>query len=140
MEKGTRVEQIYNATRLLKEKNIKVAFFIQIGYLGETKEDILKTVQMIKDLLPDDIGISVSYPLPGTKFYEIVRGDMKAKTNWSDSDDLAMMFKNTYPPIYYKRMHHYIHGVYRLVKVPAAPPGLPRRCTLLLLGLKRPDW
>ncbi len=116
MEKGTTVEQIYKAAKLLKEKKIKVAFFIQLGYLGETKEDIHKTIEMIKELLPDDIGISVSYPLPGTKFYEMVKSDLKTKTNWNDSDDLAMMFRNTFRPEYYKRLHHFIHRVYRSKK------------------------
>ena len=67
MDKGTSIEQIKQATKLLKEKNIRVAFFIQYGYSGETKEDISKTITLIKTLLPDNIGVSVSYPLPGTK-------------------------------------------------------------------------
>ncbi len=116
MDKGTTVEQIYQAAKLLKGKNIRVAFFIQLGYLGETKADIKKTIAMIKELMPDEIGISVSYPLPGTKFYETVKNDLKTKTNWSDSDDLAMMFRSTFPPTYYKRLHHYIHRVYRTKK------------------------
>ena len=37
MDKGTTVEQIYEATRLMKEKGIKVGFFIQFGYLGENQ-------------------------------------------------------------------------------------------------------
>jgi anaerobic magnesium-protoporphyrin IX monomethyl ester cyclase len=68
MDKGTKVEQIYEATRLLKQKNIRVAFFLQFGYLDENQEDIHKTIQMVKELMPDNIGISVSYPLPGTPF------------------------------------------------------------------------
>jgi len=116
MDKGTSVEQIYKATRILKKKNIRVALFIQLGYLGETNEDINKTIAMIKDLLPDDIGISVSYPLPGTRFYEIVKNDLTVKTNWSDSDDLAMMFRSTFPPQYYKLLHRHIHNIYRLAK------------------------
>jgi anaerobic magnesium-protoporphyrin IX monomethyl ester cyclase len=28
---------------------------------------------MILDLMPDEMGISVSYPLPGTKFFEKVK-------------------------------------------------------------------
>jgi anaerobic magnesium-protoporphyrin IX monomethyl ester cyclase len=35
MDKGTTVSQIYEASRLMKEKGIKVGFFIQFGYLGE---------------------------------------------------------------------------------------------------------
>ena len=76
MDKETTVEQIYEATRLLKEKNVRVAFFIQFGYLDETQEDIQKTIKMIKELVPDNIGVSVSYPLPGTKFYEKVKDDL----------------------------------------------------------------
>jgi len=113
MDKGTTVEQIYQASKFLKEKNIKVAFFIQFGYLGETKEDIDSTIQMIKELQPDNLGISVSYPLPGTKFYEKVKDDLKLKANWSDSDDLAMMFKGTYHSKYYKKLHRYVHKEYR---------------------------
>src|SRR4030095_1359894 len=68
MDKGTTIEQIYESTRLLKKHNIKTCFFLQFGYTGETKKEISKTVQLVRELMPDDIGISVSYPLPGTKF------------------------------------------------------------------------
>jgi radical SAM superfamily enzyme YgiQ (UPF0313 family) len=118
MDKGTNVEQIYKATRLLKNNNISVSLFLQLGYLNETIEDIKLTIKMVKDLLPDDIGISVSYPLPGTVFYDRVKElpiaiGMKEKSNWTDSDDLAMLFKNTYKPEFYKQLQRYIHKVYR---------------------------
>ncbi|MCH9029327.1 MAG: radical SAM protein [Bacteroidetes bacterium] len=113
MDKGTTVEQIHSATKLLKSKGIKTAFFLQFGYLGEGKEDIQKTIDMVLELLPDDIGISVSYPLPGTVFYEKVKDELKTKANWSDSDDLAVMFESTYPPQFYKKLHRYVHKVYR---------------------------
>jgi anaerobic magnesium-protoporphyrin IX monomethyl ester cyclase len=113
MDKGTQLSQIYDATRLLKLKKVKVALFIQFGYLGETKEDIAKTIDMIKELQPDNIGISVSYPLPGTKFYEMVKNDLNLKSNWTDSDDLAMMFQGTFNSNYYKKLHRYVHKEYR---------------------------
>ncbi len=113
MDKGTTVNQIYEATTLLKKKNIRVAFFIQFGYLKETKNDINETIKMIKELVPDNIGISVSYPLPGTKFYEKVKDDLKLKANWTDSDDLAMLFENTFNSKYYKKLHQYVHKEYR---------------------------
>lgn len=113
MDKQTQVEQIYEATRILKEKNIRVAFFIQYGYLNETKDDISKTIKMITELLPDKIGISVSYPLPGTKFYDIVKEDLKLKTNWEDSDDLAMMFQGTFNSKYYRKLYEYTHKEYK---------------------------
>lgn len=68
---------------------------------------------MIKDLLPYEMGISVSYPLPGTVFYERVKADLKEKTNWTDSDELLLMFHNTYPPEFYKKLHRYAHHEFR---------------------------
>ena len=113
MDKGTTVKQIYEAAKLLKKNGVRVAFFLQFGYLGEKKEDIEKTINMVLDLMPDEIGISVSYPLPGTKFYEIVKEQLEEKSNWTDSDELALMYKGTFSPSYYKKLHRYVHKVYR---------------------------
>lgn len=113
MDKGTTVEQIYQSTRMLREKGIRPSFFIQFGYPGETKDDIRKTIRMINELLPDSLGISVSYPLPGTVFHEKVKADLKEKTNWTDSDELQLMFRNTYQPAFYKQLHRYVHKTYR---------------------------
>jgi anaerobic magnesium-protoporphyrin IX monomethyl ester cyclase len=113
MDKGITIQQIEEATRLLKKHVIRPAFFIQFGYLGETKEDIRLTIRMINRLLPAEIGISVSYPLPGTIFYEKVKQELHVKTNWTDSDELALMFRNTYQPRFYKQLHRYVHQSYR---------------------------
>lgn len=113
MDKGTTIEQIFEATKLLRKNNIHPSFFIQFGYPGETKEDIIKTIGMINQLLPHEIGISISYPLPGTGFYEKVKSDLIEKTNWTDSDELALMFRNTYKPAFYKQLHRYVHKSYR---------------------------
>ena len=116
MDKGTKVAQIYEARRMLQQYGIKTAFFLQFGYLGEQQEDINATIRMVKDCMPDDIGISVSYPLPGTKFFEKVKMDMKQKQNWIDSNDLAMMYRSTFSPAYYKQLYRYVHKVFRLRK------------------------
>jgi anaerobic magnesium-protoporphyrin IX monomethyl ester cyclase len=113
MDKGTTLAQIDESTRLLKEHGIKVGFFLQFGYPGEQREDIDKTMQMILKLMPDEIGISISYPLPGTKFYDTVKKSLEQKQNWTDSDDLDMMFDGAYSSDFYKQLHRYIHSVYR---------------------------
>lgn len=116
MEKGTTIGQIEQATHLLKSKGVRVAFFIQYGYLGEEYPDIQNTLRMIRKLLPDSLGISVSYPLPGTGFHEKVKHDLQQKANWVDSDDLDMMFKNTYQPDFYRVLHTHTHHVFRRAK------------------------
>lgn len=114
MDKGTTVEEIAEATQLLKKKGIEVCFFLQFGYLGETRADIDATLAMLKKLQPHDIGISVSYPLPGTKFYDKVKTLLGEKQNWEVSDDLAMMYPATYSPDFYRRLHRLVHKQFRL--------------------------
>lgn len=114
MDKGITTEQIDACTRLLHEKRVRVAYFLQFGYLGETREDIKKTLEMVQNNRPDDLGISVSYPLPGTKFYDTVRAQMGAKTNWEDSDDLDAMFESTFSSDFYRSLQRFVHHRFRL--------------------------
>jgi anaerobic magnesium-protoporphyrin IX monomethyl ester cyclase len=116
MDKGTTVEQIHEATRRLHANGIRVGFFLQFGYPVETKSDILETIRMVRECIPDEIGISVSYPLPGTKFFESVREKLGEKKNWVDSQDLALLFPGRFVPDYYRVLHKVVHKELRLVQ------------------------
>jgi radical SAM superfamily enzyme YgiQ (UPF0313 family) len=113
MEKGTKVEQIYEASRRIHEAGFRVGFFLQFGYPGENFYEIEKTLQMVRDCQPDDIGISVSYPLPGTKFFEAVKTQLGAKQHWVDSNDLAMMYKGPFTTDFYRQLHVVVHKEFR---------------------------
>ena len=110
MQKGIRVEQVARALENLRENGIRGCYFLQFGYPGETWSDIQNTIEMVRQTRPDDIGVSVSYPLPGTKFYESVREQLGAKTNWLDSEDLSMMFKGAYTSQFYRALHDALHA------------------------------
>jgi radical SAM superfamily enzyme YgiQ (UPF0313 family) len=114
MEKGTSVGQIREATHRLKEAGIKPAFFLQFGYPGENWEDILATFQLVRDCRPDDIGMSVSYPLPGTPFYERVKDSMSARSNWVDSEEMPMLYKSPYSTEFYHQVHAALHAEFRI--------------------------
>jgi anaerobic magnesium-protoporphyrin IX monomethyl ester cyclase len=109
MDKGSTIAQIRAATRELRRCSIRCGWFIQLGYRGEDWADILMTRDLIRAEQPDEVGVSVSYPLPGTRFYEQVRIELGSKTNWEDSDDLAMMFQGTYTTTFYKRVRDLLH-------------------------------
>lgn len=113
MDKGTSIEQIEKSTALMKSHGIKPCFFLQFGYLGEEWEDVNATFNMLFGLMPHDIGVSVSYPLPGTKFYDVVKTQLGNKANWTDSDELLLMYKGTYSPAFYKKLHRFIHKRFR---------------------------
>jgi anaerobic magnesium-protoporphyrin IX monomethyl ester cyclase len=110
MDKGTRVDQISKARENLRHEGIRACYFLQFGYTGENWQDIQNTIRLVRDTRPDDIGVSVSYPLPGTKFYERVRADLGEKTNWSDSEDMAMMFQGAYTNEFYRALHDALHA------------------------------
>jgi anaerobic magnesium-protoporphyrin IX monomethyl ester cyclase len=116
MDKGITVDQIRSAVARLRRYGIEVCLFLQFGYPGETDDDIEKTITLVRDCQPDDIGISVSYPLPGTRFYERVRGTMGEKQNWEHSNDLDLMFQGHYQPDFYRQLHRVVHQEFRLRK------------------------
>ena len=116
MEKGTSIEQIFETTRLLRTQGIRICYFLQFGYPGEGWPDIEKTLDLVREARPDDIGISISYPLPGTPFYDRVKEELGAKTNWSHSDDLDLMFRGTYVPEFYPTLYSVVHREFRLRK------------------------
>ena len=109
MEKGIRVEQIAAARENLRRHGIRACLFLQFGYLGEEWDDIERTIRMVRDVRPDDIGVSVSYPMPNTRFHQIVRAQIGSQANWRDSSDLAMMYQGAFPTEFYRALADALH-------------------------------
>jgi radical SAM superfamily enzyme YgiQ (UPF0313 family) len=109
MDKGIRVEQIHEARRNLRAYGIRACWFLQFGYPAEDWEDIESTIRMVRATRPHDIGISVSYPLPGTKFHQLVSAELGKKANWSESGDLTMMFQGPFSTELYRAIAHALH-------------------------------
>jgi ubiquinone/menaquinone biosynthesis C-methylase UbiE/uncharacterized radical SAM superfamily protein len=128
MDKGTRVEQIVEATRRLHAVGIRVGFFLQFGYPGEGAREIEATRRLVRTCRPDDIGISVSYPLPGTRFHERVRDQMAGLQNWVDSNDLSMLYEGPFSTEAYRQLHTVVHREFRLAqRRPTDVGGVARR-------------
>jgi radical SAM superfamily enzyme YgiQ (UPF0313 family) len=109
MDKGLRVEEVVAARESLKLEGIRTCYFLQFGYPGEQWTDIQKTVSLVRETRPDDVGVSFSYPLPNTRFYARVKEQLGAKQNWSDSEDLSVMFKGTYTDQFYRAVRDALH-------------------------------
>ena len=110
MDKGTTIEEIRSATRALKAHGIRACWFIQLGYLGETRQDLDMTRALVLEEQPDDIGVSVAYPLPGTPFYDTVRSQLDGKANWEETDSLEMLFHGTYTTDFYRMVRDVLHA------------------------------
>jgi radical SAM superfamily enzyme YgiQ (UPF0313 family) len=110
MDKGLTLSSVRNARRLLHGASIRACFFLQFGYPGETWTELRETIDFVREMRPDDIGISFSYPLPGTVFYEQVQQQLGQKRNWTDSDDLCIMFTAAYTTDFYRTVRDALHA------------------------------
>ena len=110
MDKDTRVDQISTARKNLQRHGIRACYFLQFGYPGEGWTEIQKTIDLVRRTRPDDIGVSVSYPLPGTRFFERVHEQIGTKTNWSDSEDLCITFRGAYTDHFYRALRDALHA------------------------------
>ncbi len=101
MQKGTRVEQVREASRITQELGMQSGFFILLGYPEETTADIRMTIDFLKETRPDVVGTSVAFPIRGTEFYERVADRIIPNENWSSRNQNKLLFKGRYPRLYY---------------------------------------
>jgi len=113
MEKGITVAHVRGAVARLRAAGVRVGFFLQFGYPEEGWRDIELTRQLVRELAPDEIGISVSYPLPGTRFHERVRAQLGEKRNWRESDDLDPLFPGLFSRDFYRTLSRTVHAEFR---------------------------
>lgn len=141
MEKGIRLEQVPPALERLRGRGMRVGFFLQFGYPGEDWAALQRTVDLVRRLLPDFIGVSVSYPLPGTRFHERVRQELAAGDHWQDSQDLAMLFRGPFPTAIYRRLHRLLHAEHEaLLALDHALTHAERSAATEALAAARAAW
>lgn len=109
MDKGLRVDSVATARELLRAYGIRACYFLQFGYPGEGLKEIEATIDLVRSTRPDEIGVSVSYPLPNTTFYERVSEQLGNKRNWVDSGELSMMFRSAYSTEFYRSLRNALH-------------------------------
>lgn len=110
MDKGLLVSEVIDAHARLNKVGIRACYFLQLGYPGENWKDIQQTIALVRLARPYDIGVSVSYPLPNTPLYEKVRAELGHKQNWTDSDDLCLMFTAEYEDVFYRAVRDALHA------------------------------
>lgn len=110
MDKGLKLDSVLAARERLGRAGIRACYFLQFGYPGEGWDELQETIALVRATRPDDIGVSFSYPLPGTVFYEKVRAQLGKKQNWVDSDDLCIIFQGAYSTDFYRAVRDALHA------------------------------
>ncbi len=140
MDKDQTVHEIAEATVALRRIGIRVGHFVQFGYPGEDMKDIRQTLSLLRSAKPDEIGISVSYPLKGTAFHARVEQELRKKRHWTVSSDMAMLYRGPFTTAFYRQLHTYVHRDFRVrramrkvVEVRGRPMGPALRAALFVL-------
>jgi radical SAM superfamily enzyme YgiQ (UPF0313 family) len=110
MDKGLSLPAVIAARQRLAHAGIRACYFLQLGYPGEGWDELQETIAFVRSTRPDDIGVSFSYPLPGTVFYERVQAQLGDKRNWTDSDDLCILFGAAYTTEFYRAVRDALHA------------------------------
>jgi len=110
MSKGLNLAIVPAVRQRLADAGIRACYFLQLGYPGEGWPEILETIHLIRETRPDDIGVSLSYPLPGTVFYERIQQQLGSKRNWNDSDDLCSIHLTAYKDAFYHALRDALHA------------------------------
>lgn len=73
--------------KLTQSLGIKVHLTFMFGLPGETKEDGLANIELVKQLNPESVQFSILTPLPGTRIYDelLQRGHLKV-SDWDKLD------------------------------------------------------
>jgi anaerobic magnesium-protoporphyrin IX monomethyl ester cyclase len=142
MEKGISVDQTKNAVARLHAEGVRVGLFLQFGYAGEAWNDVQATRSLVRELLPDDIGVSVSYPLPGTRYHSAVSARLGDKRNWTESNDLDPLVPARYSAAFYRTLSRVVHAELRVLRGARALRTLWRRGTFAPAepGIAGPRW
>jgi radical SAM superfamily enzyme YgiQ (UPF0313 family) len=102
MDRRVTVEQIRQASAVLKARGIQVGMFIMLGYLGEQTEDIQATVAHLKRTAPDVFLTTVAYPIKGTPFHHDVGDRLESPGTWSTRTDRDLQIKGRQNRLYYR--------------------------------------
>jgi len=90
--KNVALEQTRRAFENMRKVGILSIASVAIGYPGETRESIKKTMRFIEEIKPDYFVASIATPYPGTRFYEEMREKgLIISDRWED----FTLFKST---------------------------------------------
>ena len=70
VNKRTTSEMNYEARNIIKKNKIHYESFLMLGFPGEGRGDVLKTIDWIKNAKPDDYDVNIITPYPGSKIYD----------------------------------------------------------------------
>jgi radical SAM superfamily enzyme YgiQ (UPF0313 family) len=84
------LEKVREVIRHCRGHGIKTQAAFIFGLLGETKDDISKTITFTRTLAADSVQMSIATPFPGTRFFDMAKkGGLLKNSGWQAYDAKA---------------------------------------------------
>ena len=95
MKKGITPDQARAAVEACVGAGVKAAGFFMVGYLGETTDSLVRSINFSSSLLLDYVSYTIAYPLPGTGFYQRVR-ERRKQGEWHKVRHNRLLFNTDF--------------------------------------------
>ncbi len=95
MKKGITPAQARAAVEACVAADIRAAGFFMVGYLGETTESLIRSINFSSSLPLDYVSYTIAYPLPGTGFYERVK-ERRQRGEWHKVRHNRLLFNTDF--------------------------------------------
>ncbi len=94
MNKKIKIEQTKQAYKTAHQVGLMTIANVVLGFPGETEETALQTINLVKELNPDDVGFYIATPYPGTPMYdEVVKNGWLRVTDFDKYDTAGPTFE-----------------------------------------------
>lgn len=81
MNKGIKLEQVVKSVKMAKDAGFVLVLTFMVGYPGETKQDIDRTIEFACKMDPEIAEFTICTPFPGTELYDQARENGWLKAN-----------------------------------------------------------
>lgn len=102
MQRGVTLEQVSTAVHLTKARGIQTGMFLMWGYEGEEMEDIVATVEHVRQCDPDVFLTTVAYPIKGTPYFEEVASRVAPRKPWTEGSDRDFAIRGRHSRRFYQ--------------------------------------
>ena len=84
IKKNMNTQTVLQAVELARKAGIQTLVYFMVGFPDETEEDIMESLEAMKNIRPDHIIWSILTPYPGTEVWDfgVTRGDIPADPDW----------------------------------------------------------
>ena len=114
MRRGAERDEIVRGAALLRTHGVEIGVFSMIGYPGEEASDIRLTAEMLRDIDPDVLLLSIAHPMKGTAFYDEVAEKITQPRGWVARNGGRLAFDMRYPAPVYDVAQRMMHAEIRL--------------------------